>query len=143
MSVSPTSAANVSLLQTTQSSQQSIFAQRRQDFQNLAQALSSGDLAGAQSAFSALQQTFQSSNQNSSGQQTGSSIVNAFQALGQALSSNNLAAAQTAFATLQQDLQQAQGHRHHHQGAAGQVDTSAAGTATTTTPSTGGINVTA
>jgi len=105
---------------------QSNFKQRQQDFQNLASALQSGDLTGAQTAFTALQKLRQGP-QTPSGQQ-GSNTTNPirtdFTALGTALQSGDIAGAQSAFATLQKDfqsLQQGQGgqhvaghHPHHH-----------------------------
>ena len=109
-SVSP----NNPYAQSAQTGQASAFKQRRQDFEALAQALSSGNLSGAQSAFSALQQDSKNVGQAQSGQQTGAGgqdrFQTALQALGQALSSGDLAAAQKAFAS----LQQAHGHHHRH-----------------------------
>ena len=91
-SVSP----NNPYVQSAQTGQASAFKQRRQDFEALAQALSSVDLSGAQSAFSALQQDFKKVGQAQSGQQTGASgqdnFQTALQALGQALSSGDLSA---------------------------------------------------
>ena len=111
------------------------FQQRRQDFQALQQALANGDLSGAQSAFSALQQLFQgaggaagaaASGTAGSGTNTASSVLAAsaasgsstgsatasplssdWAALGQALSSGNLQGAQSAFAQLQTDFRSA------------------------------------
>jgi hypothetical protein len=81
----------------------STLQQRRNDFQQLAQALQSGDLSGAQAAFSDLT----SLNQNRGVQSANSTISNDFSAIGQALQSGDLAGAQQAFATLQQDVQSA------------------------------------
>jgi hypothetical protein len=107
---------------------QSNFKQRQQDVQNLASALQSGDLTGAQTAFAALQKLRQGQ-QTPSGQQ-GNNATNPirtdFTALGKALQSGDISGAQSAFATLQKDvqsLQQGQGgqqvgghHHHHHHG---------------------------
>ena len=106
-----------SSLQTWQASIQ----QRQQDFSQLAQALQGGNLAAAQSAFSALQNPngqAQSSNAtngtNSNG--SGNTISNDFAALAQALQSGNISSAQSAFAQLQTAMkaQQSGGHHHHH-----------------------------
>jgi len=152
MSVSAASATNLSYLPSAQSGQSSVFAQRRQDFQSLAQALSVGDLSAAQSAFSALQQTFPAAGQDQSvqgGSSPSQSMQSAIQALGQALSQGNLPAAQNAFASLQQGLQQSQGqgqvhghHHHHHHGGASQPSTALTTTGDTTT-SGGSVNTTA
>ena len=106
--------ANSPSLQSAQSGQTSAFKQRRQDFEALAQALSSGDLSGAKSAFSALQQDFKNARVTQPGPQAQVNGQDKFQAalkaLSQALGSGDLAAAQNAFAV----LQQAQGHHHRH-----------------------------
>ena len=130
-SVSP----NNPYIQNAQMGQASAFKQRRLDFEALAQALGSGDLSGAKSAFSALQQDVKNVGQAQSGQQTGASgqdqFQTALQALGQALSSGDLAAAQNAFASLQQ------AHGHHHRHAQTNGGTSApAGAASASTLST-------
>ncbi len=141
---------------------QSNFKQRQQDFQNLASALQSGDLTGAQNAFAALQK-LQQGRQTQSGPQGDSStnpIRTDITALGKALQSGNISDAQTAFATLQKDfqsLQQGQGgqpvgghhHHHHHHGGSTQEVTASTVSASTgsgpsVSPSTGSnINVSA
>ena len=74
-----------------QSDSTSVMNQWKQDFRQLASALQSGNLAGAQKAFKALQQlqqSNQSGGQSSTGQQAGSGnnpIQNDFATLGQAL----------------------------------------------------------
>jgi DNA-binding FadR family transcriptional regulator len=117
----------------------SLMNQWKQDFKQLASALQSGDLAGAQKAYSALQQLQQ--NNQPGGQQQASSgnnpIQNDFAALGQALSSGDLAGAQTAFSQLQTDMKAAfqngasggvesahHGHHHRHVSSASDSDTS-------------------
>jgi len=98
------------------SSQQglSVAKQVQQDYAQLASSLQSDDLAGAQSAFTNLQQALQSqgtsTTQSSTGSSTNSSsgsdtIANDFSALGQALSSGSLSQAQSAFSQLQTDIQ--------------------------------------
>jgi hypothetical protein len=88
------------------SQQQNPFRQIRQDFNQLASALQSGDLSGAQSAFSSLQQLLQGrqSNASSNGPST---IQTDFASLGQALQSGDLNQAQNVFSQLQKDLQAA------------------------------------
>jgi thioredoxin-like negative regulator of GroEL len=89
---------------------QNDFQQRRSAFEELAQALQSGNLAQAQQAFSVLTQ-----NAPNSGQAKSGSLKDDFSALAQALQSGDLDGARTAFATIQQDLQKArQAHHHHH-----------------------------
>jgi len=77
--------------------------------------LQSGDLTGAQTAFSALTQdtsTISRHKQPSRAEPQASKPI--FGALGQALQSGDLASAKTDFAKLQQDLQSVHGHHHHH-----------------------------
>jgi hypothetical protein len=138
----------------TQSDSTSVLNQLKQDFKQLANALQSGNLTGAQQAFKALQQlqqSNQSGGQSSNGQQssTGNNpIQNDFAALGQALSSGNLSAAQSDFSQLKTDMQAAgasgasgaqsahRGHHHRHASSASDSDSdSAASTASTTSAS--------
>jgi hypothetical protein len=141
--------SNSSLAQTDWSSPAN---QWKQDFKQLASALQSGDLAGAQQAYSALQQlqqSNQSGGQSSNQQQANSGnnpIQNDFAALGKALSSGDLADAQTAFSQLQTDMKAAfqnggssgvqsahHGHHHHrHVSSASDSDSSTADQTTTT-----------
>jgi DNA-binding FadR family transcriptional regulator len=93
--------ANVS--NAYQSSGPSNLQQRRQEFQALGQALQSGDLAGAQQAFAALNPNASSSTQST---QSNSNVSQ----LAQALQSGDLAGAQKAFAAMR-----SHGHHHHHQ----------------------------
>ena len=80
----------------------------RQDFGQLAGALNSGNLAGAQQAYSAL-----SGLQNSGqGPNANSPLSAVLGEIGQALQNNNLAGAQQALSSLQQP----QGNHHHHHG---------------------------
>ena len=139
-----------SSMQTWQASIQ----QRKQDFSQLASALQSGDLTGAQSAFSALQ-SLTSQGQNSTVNSTGSSstasnsgntISNDFATLGQALQSGNIASAQSAFAQLQTDMQTQQSsghHHHHHHGGAGANSSSVSTTSSTSLPDNSTISVSA
>ena len=123
------------------------LAQRKQDFQSLADALKSGNLADAQKAFAQLQsdgvKTGQT--QNSNGQSNGQSSP--LQALGSALQSGDLSGAQQAFAQLQQGMKSH--HHHHHQGtgssqtnSTSQVNSST-GTGDSTSSTGGQISITA
>jgi hypothetical protein len=91
---------------------QTQYQQRVADFQQLAQALQSGDLAGAQQAFSALAALTETGSRRGSSQS--SQLAQDFNAIGQALQSGDLTGAQQAFATFQQDLQTARAPRGHH-----------------------------
>src|ERR1700724_3424153 len=143
----------------SQQQRQSLFRQIRQDFSQLAKALQSGDLSGAQSAFASLQQGLQSQGLITQTTATTPSTTNSgtdtissdFNALGSALSSGNLTLAQSAFSQLQKDIQTAQqaagsqgqsltqglsemvkgNHHHHHHG-----DGWSAESSTSTTDST-------
>jgi soluble cytochrome b562 len=111
------------------------LSQVRQGFKNLASALQSGDLTGAQQAFTALQQLLPNSsagNQTQNGQQGSGqkTFATDFQALGQALKSGNLTDAQTALSKLQQDMQSVQGHHHHHGHHHGSASTQSTGSPT-------------
>jgi outer membrane protein assembly factor BamD (BamD/ComL family) len=112
----PMNISAISSTSSTSSTQtQSIFQKRAQDLKDLQDALKTGDLSGAQTAFAALQKDLPSNpaavqkNQNSPGAKD-------FQALQTALQSGDLSGAQQAFANLKQDVQSAhKGHHHHHQ----------------------------
>ena len=105
------------------------FQQIRDYFQQLGQALQSGDLNGAQQAFAALQQlmpNLSAASQTQTGQQgSGQSQFAAdLSALGQALQSGDLTKAQDALTKLQQDMQSAHKRHHHHKLDASQDSTS-------------------
>lgn len=89
---------------TSTNSYDSPFSDRRQKLDALRDALDSGDLQAAQSAFAALGQTPTSGAQNSSSPKT--QFAGDLQAIGQALDAGDLGAAQKAFAAMRQ-------HRHH------------------------------
>jgi hypothetical protein len=93
--------------------------QLTQPFQQLSQDLKAGNLAAAQSDYSALQQDFQSLatqarqghrhphvDGDSSGVSQANPINTLFSQLGQALQAGNLSSAQTAYTTLQADFEQ-------------------------------------
>ena len=134
MSVSPISSV-YNTYQTYQTNSQNNFSQVRQGFKNLASALQSGDLTGAQQAFAALQQLLpdpSASNQTQTGQ-SGSGqnqFATDLNAVGQALKNGDVSGAKKAFATLEQDMQSVQGHRHHHRHHHGSSSTQSADSAT-------------
>lgn len=120
------------------------MAQRKQDFQSLADALQSGNLSDAQKAFAQLQ----SDGVKTSQTQNSNSQSSPLQALASALQNGDLSGAQQAFAQLQQGMK---AHHHHHnkQGAGSaqanstsQV-TSSTGTGDGTSSNGGQINITA
>lgn len=80
---------------------QSYFQSRQSDLQQLGQSLQSGDLAGAQQEFSALQTLGQSGPFANGNDFKSSQRQQDFNAIGQALQSGDLAGAQQAFAQLQ------------------------------------------
>lgn len=96
--------------------------QRQSDFKELSDSLKSGDLNGAQQAFSSLQQLLTSDSANiqtqASNRSTGeNSFTDDINALGQALKSGDLTTAQADLAQLQKDMQSVgRGHHHHHHG---------------------------
>jgi hypothetical protein len=105
----------------------SLKQQGQQDFQSLADALQSGDLSGAQSAFASLMQLLPNSSSSATSQTQSatissssstsngtSSITNDLSALGQALQSGVLTGAQNDFSKLMQDTQAIGGSSHHH-----------------------------
>src|SRR5215472_17071871 len=91
---------------------QSLFSQPKQDLQSLATDLNSGNLAGAQKDFAALQQDVTSSFSSLLGPNarianntpSGTGPTADLQALQNALKSNDLAGAQKSFAAFQQDV---------------------------------------
>ncbi|MEO8627358.1 MAG: hypothetical protein ABI612_04560 [Betaproteobacteria bacterium] len=105
MAVGPVSSTG-SYTPSAQIEQSSAHRQRRQDFDALSQALRSGDLSGAKSAFAAIQQDIKTGTQTQSSHKIEtndqSPIKVAFQALKDAINSSDLSAAQSAFSTLEQ-----------------------------------------
>jgi hypothetical protein len=93
------------------------FAQARQAFDDLGNALQSGDLSDAQSAFAALTQIGADGSQGANASRPAdpnNPIANDLSAVGQALQSGDLKAAQSAFQKVQRDLQVSHRGRHHH-----------------------------
>ena len=122
----------------------------RQNFEQLASSLQSGDLTGAQKALSNLESLVQSSQSTSqtlivhSTSTRNSTIQNDVAALGQALNFGDLSAAQSDFSRLVKDLQpagqdvapgqrvgSARRHGHHHDPEASDSDSSTATPETT------------
>jgi chemotaxis protein histidine kinase CheA len=87
---------------------QANMTQFQTNFENLGNALQSGDLTAAQQAFSTLLQGTSSSNNPQD------NIQSDFDALGKALDSGDMAAAKKAFSKLEQDMQALKTSRHHH-----------------------------
>lgn len=106
------------------------------DFTSLAQALQSGDLSAAQTAF----QSFQTDIQKSSGKQnpftSNPQISKDMDALQSALKSGDTTGAQKAFETLKQDLRNVAGHTHHHHHHKTNTDSSSQTSSTSSTTST-------
>jgi len=96
---------------------QAYFQQRGSDLQQLGQALQSGDLAGAQQEYAAIQALGQSGPFDSGNAFQKTQRQQDFDAIGQALQSGDLAGAQQAFAQLQATF-------HHHRQVASQSSTS-------------------
>jgi hypothetical protein len=122
---------------------QEVSRQRRQDFADLANALKSNDLGGAQKAFSDLQSLAQPGSSSTATPPTGTSPVQKdFAALSQALSAGNLSQAQTDFNQMQTDFKATagqnggtggvHGHHHHHHAAAAYQQQSDTGASATT-----------
>jgi len=125
----------------------SAMNQRMKDFQALGQALQSGNLTSAQSAFAALQQNLSQTSQSSSGQgplAANSAASKDVQSIQSALQSGDISGAQKAFTQLKTDLQSSQkahgGHHHGHHAPAvndGDGDANDASAASSSTPAPG------
>jgi hypothetical protein len=131
------SSLNVS--STAGSAQQTQWTQANNPFQQLSQALASGNLSAAQQAFATIQQNApQGVAQNGQGTTSQNAQQSAFTALAQALQAGNLTAAQQAFAQLKQT---GGGHHHHHHGQGGGPAAAAGGDTIDITGNTGTINI--
>jgi hypothetical protein len=122
------------------SSSQSTFAQ---DFRQLVGSLNSGDLSGAQQAYSALSQ-LQSSGQGPSANPN-NPISQVLSQIGQALQNGSLSGAQQALSSLQQSHSGHHSHGHHH-GSGDSATTSSSAAATTgfsTVSGANAVNITA
>jgi len=142
MSTSPIGSNSLLLNSLSQSPSQ----QLAQDFQQLAQAVQSGNLSSAQSLFNSITQN---TSNNSSPLATAlnnpdSQIGQDFAALGKAIQSGDTSGAQQDFQKLQGDIKsqfanstgQLKGHHHHHHHGGGDSSTgSTTDTSNSTTPS--------
>ena len=108
----------ISAISPFSASQSSNYQNYRQAFSQLANALQSGDLDAAKSAYDTLKSS-------PAAQGTGP-FAQALQQNGNALDSNDLDGAQKALATLQQQ-QRTHGHHHHHGGVSSQNSTDSSG----------------
>jgi hypothetical protein len=106
MSVSGIASGSYNYTSTLQAN----FKQRVQDFEDLDNDLQSGNLSGAQSAFSALEHDSQSAPQTGTGQPSVQNIAffSDFKNVGNALQSDDLSGAQKAFSALEQYMQSLQ-----------------------------------
>jgi len=115
MSIASISDSGTSNLQNWQV----MMRQRQQDFQSLASSLQSGDLSGAQQAYSDLQ-ALDSANITSTSSTSSSNLQQDFTKLGQDLQAGNLTQAQQDFTQLKTDsqtvLSKNGGAVHHHHG---------------------------
>src|ERR1700685_4230208 len=84
---------------------QSFLQQRDADLKQLGQALQSGDLAGAQQAFTAIQALSQNNTSANGNSFKVSQRQQDFNAIGQALAAGDLGGAQQAFADLKATVQ--------------------------------------
>jgi hypothetical protein len=138
---------------TTQTTQNAAFQQRQNAFNSLDQAMSSGDLSAAQSAFATMQAQ---APQGSKGPPPGGGndqMAQDMSAVSSALQSGDMAGAQKAFAQMKTDMQAHHGHHHKARDAASSTDassstssgdtdsTTAAANAITTTAVNGPIDV--
>jgi thioredoxin-like negative regulator of GroEL len=103
-SISAISGASSPLATDTQNNPRALF-------QQLTQAINSGDLTVAQQTYQAITQQLNQGGQSAS---STSPLASDMSAIGQALNSGNITGAQQALATLQSDAQKLGGHHHHH-----------------------------
>jgi len=135
------SISSISLVNTPTNIQnwQAAASQRQQDFQSLASSLKSGDLNGAQQAYSELQTLASTNGSSSSGT---SPMQQDFAAIGKDLSAGNLSQAQKDFTQLKNDFQAVlaqnggpSGVHHHHGHHVHKVESSSSTSNTSTDPS--------
>ena len=129
--------SSLNVASSTSALQQAQWSQPSNPWQQLSQALQSGNLQAAQQAFATLPAERQPGRVHllrvhQSYSSTTSSSQNPLQALAQALQSGNLSAAQQAFSQLQQA---GSTHHHHHHGQGGGSASAASGSGTATTAS--------
>lgn len=116
MSISSVGSANPSYASSASSS----ITQRFKDLQNLDQALQSGNLSDAQSAFATFQQNLTTSGLNQGPFSSGSAASKDVQSIQSALQAGDLSGAQKAFGQLKTDLRSTHpgkvgGHHRHPQ----------------------------
>ena len=94
-----------------------MMRQRQQDFQSLASSLKSGNLTGAQQAYSDLQAMASAKTSSTSSASGTGPFQQDFTALGKDLSAGNMSQSQTDFTKMTSDVQSVIGihhHGHHH-----------------------------
>jgi hypothetical protein len=123
MSITPTSSATAA--------QTSILQQLKADYQELQQSINGNNLAGAQTAYAAIQKL---ENQNEPAGTTNSATPNPLAAVGQALSQGNLQGAKSA-------LQQLQSKSHHHHHHSSGTSSSSSGNSLSTGNTPGSLNI--
>jgi len=126
---------------STQLPANTTFQQRNDAFNSLDQALSSGDLSGAQSAYATLQSLAPKDGKGPPPGGADDPMAKDMAAVSSALQKGDLSAAQSAFATLKSDMAAHKGHHHHKtQDADGDAASTAASTASTSSSnSTSGV----
>src|SRR5690349_11494920 len=97
----------------------------RQNFQQLTQAIQSGDLSSAQTAYASLIQALPNQGANAANGAAGQNnpFQQAIQSIGSALQSGNISGAQQALQAFQSQMKGAH-HGHHHHGQTQQAGTS-------------------
>lgn len=102
----------------------------RQNFQQLSQALQSGDISSAQQAYASLIQALPNQGGNGADGKAGQNnpFQQALQSIGSALQSGDIAGAQQALQTLQTQMKSHHGHHH------GQTQQTTASTSTSSPP---------
>jgi hypothetical protein len=111
MSISITSLVNAP---TNIQNWQAMMLPRQQDFRSLASSLKSGNLSGAQQAYSDLQAIASANASNTSSASGTSPFQQDFTALGKDLTAGNLSQSQTDFTKMTSDVQSVQSGIHHH-----------------------------
>jgi hypothetical protein len=125
----------VSGVSLTSPASQTNQADPRQLFLQLANAIKSGNITGAQQAFAQLTQSLG----NNTANDPNGPFAQALDAIGQALQGNDINGAQQALAQLQQQAQA--GHRHHGHHGGGQPKGADAPSANSFAPPGTGDNV--
>lgn len=103
-------------------------AEFRQTFMQMVKAIKSGDLSGAQQAYTSLSQ-LQTGNQAPAAEPN-SSFGQALSQVGQALQNGDIGGAQQALDALGQQMKSAHHHHHHHRAAPNNAAATTASSAT-------------